>query len=114
MILEENLSPDLDIEGDEDNNGTITINSAIIDEKEVASDAIGEMFEDTPIKVPLHENVANMVKAVILTIRGDEECNEMHIMTYRKLRYFTIVAIVGKPFVDKLRFCHFAKIEFGT
>ncbi|CAG8515602.1 454_t:CDS:10 [Diversispora eburnea] len=131
--LFKNLSSDIDIEEDDDENGTITINSAIVDEKEVASDAIGEIFENTRshflpyvdsslqeliklsnyhsesvrktavgslirflitfysmsnpvqwepglnLKVPLHENVANMVKVVmptILTIWGDEECKK--------------------------------------
>lgn len=46
-LVDENLSSDIDVEDDDDDNGAITINSAIVDEKEVASDALGEIFENT-------------------------------------------------------------------
>ncbi|CAG8717211.1 14443_t:CDS:2, partial [Dentiscutata heterogama] len=125
---EEDLSCDLDIDDEEDTE--ITIGSAVVDEKEIAAEAIGEIFENTrshflpyvestlqeliklsnhhsetvrkvvvgslfsflatfysmsnptkwepglPVKVPIHENVYNMAKAVlstILTMWEDEE-----------------------------------------
>ncbi|CAG8556198.1 1412_t:CDS:10, partial [Racocetra fulgida] len=96
-VEEEEDLCDLDIDDEEDTE--ITIGSAVVDEKEVAAEAIGEIFENTrshfipyvestlqeliklsnhhsESKVPIHENVYNMAKAVlstILTMWEDEE-----------------------------------------
>jgi hypothetical protein len=46
-IAEENLSTDIDIDDDDDDDAEYAINSAIVDEKEIATDVIGEIFENT-------------------------------------------------------------------
>lgn len=46
-LAEENLSTDIDIDDDDDDDAEYAINSAIVDEKEIAADVIGEIFENT-------------------------------------------------------------------
>ena len=46
-IAEENLSTDVDVDDDDDDDAEFAINSAIVDEKEIAADVIGEIFENT-------------------------------------------------------------------
>ncbi|CAB4443681.1 unnamed protein product [Rhizophagus irregularis] len=47
LDAEENLSTDIDIDDDDDDDAEYAINSAIVDEKEIAADVIGEIFENT-------------------------------------------------------------------
>src|ERR1043166_4416843 len=48
FVVEENLSTDVDVDDDDDDEAEYnTINSAVVDEKEIAADVIGEIFGNT-------------------------------------------------------------------